>query len=313
MKTLTFIGAGGFIGKSFLDSFSRGLLKKHKIDKLILISKNTNKIKKSQLNLKNVELIEEDITKLKKLPKTDNVIYGAEYASLKRENYKKAIYRSKKAIENFCRLAKKNKKMKILYISSGAVYKHNFNINIDKKKISNVNEAYCYIKKFSENKIKELANFNIKTSIARCFSFVGIWLPREANYAIGNFINDIILKRKITVKSSYRVIRSYMYADDMVEWLLTICEAASLKAKTFDVGSNQAIELRKLANIFAKLYDSNIKTKKITSRKINKYLPNIKPCVEMLGLKLNYRLKQSIVETINRINEKKNKHCNTNI
>ena len=44
MKTLIFIGANGFIGKSFLDAFSRGFLKVFKIKRLVLISRNIKEI-----------------------------------------------------------------------------------------------------------------------------------------------------------------------------------------------------------------------------------------------------------------------------
>ena len=79
MKNITFIGGSGFFGKSFIDGFNRGVLKTFKIKKIYVISRNPGVLKKhKELNFKNVKLIRGDISKMKKLPKTDSIIYGAE-------------------------------------------------------------------------------------------------------------------------------------------------------------------------------------------------------------------------------------------
>ena len=45
MRTVTFIGSSGFVGKSYLDAFNGGVLKKLKIKKINLISRNIKRIK----------------------------------------------------------------------------------------------------------------------------------------------------------------------------------------------------------------------------------------------------------------------------
>ena len=47
MKSLTFIGGSGFIGKSFIDAYKKGLLKKFKISYINIICRNNFKIKKN--------------------------------------------------------------------------------------------------------------------------------------------------------------------------------------------------------------------------------------------------------------------------
>ena len=54
---------------------------------------------------------------------------------------------------------------------------------------------------------KKLAKSGIKVAIARCYAFVGKYLPRESNYVIGNFIQNILNKQNIEVKSNYHIIR----------------------------------------------------------------------------------------------------------
>ena len=113
MKTVTFIGGSGFVGKSFLDAFNRGVLKKLKIKKLNLISRNINKIKKTKLSLKNVRLIAGDIGKIKSLPKSELIIYAADSTKIDNiKNIKKFIFESKRSINNFCNIVKKIKKQK---------------------------------------------------------------------------------------------------------------------------------------------------------------------------------------------------------
>jgi nucleoside-diphosphate-sugar epimerase len=307
MKILTIIGGSGFVGKSFLDAFNRGVLKKFKINKINLVSRNINKIKKTKLSLKNVRLITGDIGKIKSLPKSELIIYAADrYREIDRiKNIKKFIFESKKSIDNFCNIVKKNKKTKILFTSSGAIYRFNRE-NIQDANSLKGKQLYAYLKHYSEYKIKKLRQLKIKTSIARCFTFIGPWLPRETNFAVGNFLDNVLKKKKINVKSDSKVIRSYMYADDLIYWLTKICVNSRLDTPVFDVGSNKSIEIKSLAKLFSRLFKTKIQTKKIKKNKIDKYMPNIQPANVKLGLKIKYNLKEAILLTIDKINEKKN-------
>ena len=46
MKTLLILGGSGFVGKSIINSFLENRLIKFKIDKLIILSRNTNYLKR---------------------------------------------------------------------------------------------------------------------------------------------------------------------------------------------------------------------------------------------------------------------------
>ncbi len=307
MKTLTFIGANGFIGKSFVDFFNKGLFKKYNIKRINLISRNIKELKKIK-NTNNIYFIKGDISRIKNLPKSDYIIYGAEKAEIKKKkNYDSLIKESKKSIDNFCEIIKKYKNVKVLYISSGIVNKYR-NKFLIKKKIKSQSEAYTIIKCYSEFKIKNLSLFNIKSSIARCYTFIGRWLPRNSKYAIGNFIESIVKNKPIVIKKKNKVIRSYMYADDMVQWLTTICLKSKIKTSIYDVGSNYSIEIEQLANLFSILFNHKIIFNKsnYNYRKVDKYLPDINKSHKKLNLKLTYDLKKSILLTIKEINESTN-------
>ena len=303
MKTLTIIGGGGFVGKSFIDCFKRNKLSKFKIKKIFIICRNPKKIKKiKNLNFKNVKLIKGDISKLKILPITDLYIYAAETTIISSYNDKKKIIQShKKAIDNFCILAKKQHLNNILYLSSGAVSREPGENNSKYKKI------YSKLKIYSENKIKELSKNNLKTSIARCYSFVGQWLPYKSHYAIENFITDGIYNKIIRVNSTCKVVRSYMYADDLILWLAKIVSCSKIDCPVYNVGSNEKIELRELASKIGKIFGKPTKFNKLRNKKIDSYIPNIDKTKRKLSLKIIYNLNDAIKLTINkRLNEKIN-------
>ena len=162
-----------------------------------------------------------------------------------------------KSINNFYTLVKNKKKVKILYLSSGSVYGPQYaNVNkVSEKSICNLNYkiseykyTYSKVKLYSETKIANLCKFGLSTSIARCFTFVGPWLPKNSHYAIKNFFSDGFNKRNINLKSKYKIVRSYMYSDDLICWLLKIAVSANRTCPIYNVGSDQAISLEKLAN-----------------------------------------------------------------
>ena len=52
MKSLLILGGSGFVGKSILDVFLKLQLRKFKIDKLVILSRNTNYLKR-EFKIKN--------------------------------------------------------------------------------------------------------------------------------------------------------------------------------------------------------------------------------------------------------------------
>ena len=143
-----------------------------------------------------------------------------------------------------------------------------------------------------------MCKFGVKTSIARCFSFVGPWLPKNEHYAIGNFLLDGFNKQKIEVKSNFKVFRSYMYADDLIYWLLKIAINAKKNCCIYNVGSDEAVSLHALAKLVSKILKKPLKIGKIGSKKIDRYIPSIQKAKQELNLRINYNLKHSIYSTI---------------
>ena len=85
-------------------------------------------------------------------------------------------------------------------------------------------------------------------TVARCFSFVGPRLPLDIHYAIGNFMRDALHADAITVKGDGSPMRSFMYMGDLVVWLLSLLVEGE-SARIYNVGSDQAISIRDLAQL----------------------------------------------------------------
>ena len=317
MKTLLVIGGSGFFGKSILDAYSRNLLAPWHISKVIVMSRSANKLLQDTPNLvgQNVELYSADITNAECLPFADYVIHAA--ASTDVRNYLSSPEDEKKNIQagtyHYCDLAKiHHSNSKIVYVSSGAVY------GVQPPNLDEIDESfvgdlakmapgkldYAVAKQDAERAIIDLGSSGLNVSIARCFAFVGKYLPRDQHFAIGNFIDDVINKRPIAVKANHQVYRSYMYADDLVEWLMTIADDASPKCPIYNVGSDQVVLLSDLAKLLADTYNVQAEISLITDSKIDRYIPSIKKAKNELGLILKYNFTESIDETIRELDVK---------
>ena len=312
MSTLLVIGGTGFFGKSILDSFNRGGLEKWGIERVIAMSRNAESLRKEapQLISSKVELYSADITTTTTLPFADIVIHAA--ASTDAARYLSCPLEEQRNIQagtyNYCSLAKKfHAKSKILYVSSGAVYgKQPANLTHipedyianDLSELPDGKRDYAFAKRDAEEAVKSLGQEGLSVSIARCFAFVGPWLPRNQHFAIGNFIEDGLQGRSITVKANKAVYRSYMYADDLVEWLMTIALHASPECPVYNVGSDQTVLMGDLAKLVANEFGVEVCIPEITDADVDRYIPSIDKAKRELGLTLRHDVVQSIRHTI---------------
>ena len=324
MKTLLIIGGSGFFGKSILDSFHRGLLAPWEITKIVVVSRNPEQLRKEcpQLISDRVELFSADITVAKTLPRADIVIHAA--ASTDAAKYQMQGVEECRNIEvgteNFCRLVPQLfPHSQILFVSSGAVY-GNQSPDLDRlseqspmtpiDRMSKNKRAYAKAKRAAEFTMASLYQQGFNISIVRCFAFVGPWLPRDQHFAIGNFIANGLRKEPIIVQARHAVYRSYMHADDLVEWLLTIVTSKSSFNSTgsvcpvYNVGSDQAILIGDLAALVAEICQVSVSAPALENGHVDRYVPEITAAVRDLGLQIKIDLRTAVVNTLAALKER---------
>ena len=292
MKKLLVIGGSGFFGKSIVDCGIDRKLIKHRINKIYIISRSKI-LKKKKFKHININYICKNIINLKKIPEVDYIIY-----CIKNEN----IEISKDCFSNFFRLIKNfSKKPKILFTSSGAIYgknktKQNEKAPINFKKIyalKGYKKNYALEKIFMENKFQELGKLNFNVSIARCYNFIGKHML-NSKQAIGDMISAGLNKDIISLNTTGNVYRGYMNVNDLVNWLIVILKNSNKKCPIFNVGSDKAINLRKLGKKIAKVFNKVLKLKKIKKNQLDYYVPSVNKAKKLLKLKISINLNDSI-------------------
>jgi len=309
VTTLLIIGGTGFFGKSILDCYKRGLLHPWDVNRVIVMSRNSDNFKFNypELMSNGVELLNGDITTINSLPDADYVIHAAAstdaslYLSHKKKEKKNII----RGTLNYCQLATEfHKNSKIVFCSSGAVYgyqpeqvKHLTEDMAfgDIESLDEVKKSYAYAKRDSEFSMQELGRVGLNVSIARCFSFIGKYLPKDQHFAIGNFIADGIAGRDINIKADRKVYRSYMYADDLVRWLMTLAENANPKCPIYNVASDEEVEIKELADIVANIFNVGVQSLENNATHIDRYIPSVGKANNELGLCSDYELNEAII------------------
>lgn len=137
----------------------------------------------------------------------------------------------------------------------------------------------------------------IAARIARCFAFVGPYLPVDSGYAVGNFIGDALATGEIVIRGDGSPQRSYLYAADMASWLWTIAVAGASE-RPYNVGSDEAVTIADLAQIVAASCGPSVSVKILgDSQQVgagSAYLPSVKRARAELGLSVSVPLRVAV-------------------
>jgi len=137
--------------------------------------------------------------------------------------------------------------------------------------------------------------------LPRCFALVGPYLPLDIHFAIGNFIRDCLNNRPIIINGDGTPLRSYLYADDLVEWLFKIL-LQGVHAHPYNVGSEQALSIFDLACLVRKCAgttnDVLVRQEPVKGRPSLRYVPSIDRAKRELGLTITVGIEEAIRRTL---------------
>lgn len=201
------------------------------------------------------------------------------------------------------------KTKKTLFISSGAVYGKQpegiTHVSEDYRNACDMTDSvssYAVGKRAGECLCAlYFRRSGLQVKIARCFAFVGPYLPLNANFAIGNFIHDGLCGRPIQIQGDGTPYRSFLYAADLAIWLWTILFRGEAN-RPYNVGSENGLTIKDLAHTVARAFASRpevmIARQSVGGHSTERYVPSTKRAYEELGLKQRIGLEDAIERTI---------------
>lgn len=141
----------------------------------------------------------------------------------------------------------------------------------------------------------------LEAKIARCFAFVGPYMPLDRHFAIGNFVRDALQGETIHVSGDGTPYRSYLYAADLVIWLWHILIQGE-SCRPYNVGSEQEIAISSLAEMVAKAVDPEpvvqVAHDAATRVPPERYVPSVRRASVELGLEQTVALAEALRKTL---------------
>lgn len=157
--------------------------------------------------------------------------------------------------------------------------------------------AYGEIKRFAE--LMCATADGIECVMARGFAFIGPHLPLSDKFAAGSFLRDALHGGPIRISGDGTPIRSYLYASDLIVWLLTILLRGT-PGQAYNVGSDQPTSLAALAQAIATASGgARVDIAKAPSPGLpERYVPSIEKARRELGLEVRIPLTEALRRTI---------------
>lgn len=288
-------GGTGFFGKSILDMLKRGFKSN---TEFVILSRDPQKFLHEYpqyATLSNVRFIRGDVLDFDfPQEKFDSIIHAATPAvtTLAPGEMRHIIIGGTQRVLEFAKFCGAEK---LLFTSSGAVYGPQGEChNVPEDFPCNPVTEYGIAKLDAE---KLCIDSGVPTYIARCFAFVGPHLARNIHFAIGNFIGNALQKEDIIIKGDGTAFRSYLYADDLVEWLFAILERGKA-GRPYNVGSPHGLSIADLAKEVSRCFGNTSKIQILTSptpgAPVSRYVPDTSRAEKELGLQVKIPLAKAI-------------------
>ena len=278
-------GGTGFFGKSILD-----YLKRHPDfradDEWTILSRDPEMFKAKNAVLldqpRKIVFVAGDVRDFRVEDRYDEIIHAATAAvtTMADDEMSSTIVEGTRHVLAF---AKSCGAKKLLLTSSGAVYGPQ-TAPVGEDAPCNPVTAYGKGKLAAE---RMWAESGLDAKIVRCFAFTGPYLNRDIHYAIGNFIRDCLAGEPIVIKGDGMPKRSYLYADDLVEWLFVVLERGA-SGRPYNVGSSEGLSIRELAERVRMALDAKndirVLGAPVPGAVPSVYVPDVSRAVYELGL-----------------------------
>lgn len=315
MEHVLITGGTGFVGKSLLER-AGGMVDEGRLGKITVVSRNPGIFLEKYPTYRDRDWLSVeygDVLKYETLPtqaEFSHVIHAATESTNIRGMENLEVYRQiEEGTRNILRLSAQKKGTRFLLTSSGAVYGETVQKGSDRFEegelgrvsIGDGRSAYALGKRSAEFLCTLYRDsYGLDTIVARCFAFIGPYLPLTAHYAIGNFIYDALYKETIRVQSSGLAVRSYLDQSDMAEWLWVLLEEGK-SGEAYNVGSDCQISIKELAMLVRDVVSPGKEVviegcdNKEGTRAI--YVPSVEKIKIMHGLRQRLMLEESIRRT----------------
>ena len=197
---------------------------------------------------------------------------------------------------------------RLLFTSSGAVYGR------QPSEISHVSEeyagapfttdlqsAYGQAKRVSEFLcVMHGQQYGFDPIIARLFAFAGPRLPLNLNFAIGNFVRDVLSGGPVRIGGDGSPMRSYLYAADLAIWLWTLLFKGK-SARPYNVGSGVEISIKDLAQAVVDTCAPGMPIAVAQDVVPGKPVARYVPCVDRVRTELGLQAKVPLEEAIRKM------------
>ncbi len=261
-SSILFTGMTGFFGTAVLDMVVRHMCTSENPASVYILTRNSKAFLGRNPILAEcrfVTLVEGDIRNFEiTAGNIDYIIHGASTSNVEKFNGKSSLDRFENIVFGACHLLRTAVRLgtkKILFISSGGVYGgasgHTGPIlescTIGPDIYGDSESCYSEAKRAAELlHVLYSKTYGVEITVARCFSFCGPQIPLDINYAIGNFIRDVLKGNPINIRGDGSAVRSYMYTYDLAVWLFALLVKGK-NCEAYNVGSEEHATMKGLA------------------------------------------------------------------
>lgn len=269
MKSILVTGGTGFIGSALIEKIANNYAQEKIKLNIDVISRKRSEIVEYSQDI-SITFHSQALESLTSLPASEYefVIHAASPTPMERfsgsvselDRFKSVIQGSLALLNLFTKINIK----KLLFLSSGAVYKQG-DLDLPDEKYHMAPSTLDNFAFYSEAKraVETLCYLtsqknNFEFVIARVFAIVGpgMYLEDDSNYIFSNFIKDAYNGTPYKINGNHKSIRSFMHIADCVDVLMLILKNGRHN-NIYNVGSDEAVSLARLAKIFNKSLDLN--------------------------------------------------------